>query len=401
MGETPLILHLDIDSFLASVEQVSEPGLRGRPVAVGSGIVASCSFEAKRRGVRTAMTMSRARRICPDLLVVEGDSARAAAFREKVEQVLRRHAPLVERVSLDDFYADLSGIPEDPLQAARAVRDEVRAETGLSVSQGMGRTRTVARLATERAKPGGIFLVPPGEEAAFLEAWPVGRLPGVGRRTFQLFRRLGVRTVGELRGLGRAHLEGLLGKRGERLWKRAWGRDEEPLREGRPPRTVSRETSFDEPTADPDLVEGLLDWLLDRALWALRREGTAAGRIDVVIRYADNEFLSRGEGLAPPARTFRDAAGPARRCLEGAWSRRLLLRGLGVRLSRLVPSGEYVQDGLWDRSPGAALRLERALDRIRGKHGFGGVLQGRESLLLGRLPFGREGFRLRTPSLSL
>ena len=401
MNETPLVLHLDIDSFLASVEQVADPRLRGRPVAVGSGIVASCSFEAKRRGVRTAMNMSRARRICPDLLVVEGDSARAAEFRGRVETVLRRHAPLVERVSLDDFYADFSGIPEEPLQAARAIQEEARAETGLSVSQGIGRTRTVARLATDRAKPGGIFLVPPGKEEAFLEKWPVGRLPGVGRRTSEFFRRLGIRTVGELRGLGRPALEGALGKRGERLWRQAWGRDEEPLREDRLPRTVSRKTSFDEPTADPDLVEGLLAWLLDRALWSLRARGLGAGRLDVVVRYADNEFLSKGERLAPPARTFREAAGPARRCLERAWSRRLLLRGLGVRLSRLVPSGEAVQDGLWDRSPGAALRLEKALDRIREKHGFGGVLRGKESLLLGRLPSGREGFRLRTPSLSL
>ncbi len=401
MRSDPLVLHLDIDSFLASVEQVADPGLRGRPVAVGSGIVASCSFEAKRRGVRTAMTMGRARRICPDLVVVEGDSARAASFRERVEEVLRRHTPLVERVSLDDFYADFSGIPEDPLRAARAVRAEVKAETGLSVSQGIGRTRTVARLATDRAKPGGIFFVPPGKERSFLEGYPVTRLPGVGRRTADLFFRLGVRTVGQLRGLGRADLAGLLGKRGERLWRQAWGRDEEPLRGERLPGSVSRETSFDEPAADPDLVEGLLAWLLDRALWWARSEGLAAGRLDVVVRYADNEFLSKGERLSPPARTFREAAFPARRCLERAWSRRLLLRGLGVRLSRLVPAGEAAQDGLWDRSPGKSLHLEKALDRIRERHGFGRVLRGRESLLLGRLPSGREGFRLRTPSLSL
>ncbi len=401
MRKNPLVLHLDVDSFLASVEQAAEPRLRGRPVAVGSGIVASCSFEAKRRGVRTAMTMSRARRICPGLVVVEGDSTRAAEFRGRVEAALRRHAPLVERVSLDDFYADLSGIPGDPEEAARAVRAEVRAETGLSVSQGIGRTRTVARLATERAKPGGIFLVPPGREESFLEGYPVGRLPGVGRRTAEFFRRLGVRTVKDLRGLGRPVLEGALGKRGERLWREAWGRDEDPLREGRLPRTVSRETSFDEPAADPDLVEGLLAWLLDRALWWTRAEGLAAGRLDVVVRYADNEYSSKGERLTPPARTFREAAAPARRSLERAWSRRLLLRGLGVRLSRLVPAGPGVQDGLWDRSPGRGLRIEEALDRVRKKHGFGGMLRGKESLLLGRLPFGREGFRLRTPSLSL
>ena len=401
MRERPLILHLDIDSFLAWVEQVSDPSLRGRPVAVGSGLVASCSVEAKRRGVRTAMAMSRARRICPDLVVVEGDSARAASFREKVEAALRRRAPLVERVSLDDFYADLSGVPGDPLQAARAIREEVRAQAGLSVSQGLGRTRTVARLATERAKPGGIFFVPPGREEAFLEGWPVTRLPGVGRRTARFFRLLGIRTVGELRGVGRTALEGALGKRGERLWRRAWGRDEEPLREGRLPRSVSRETSFDEPSADPDLVEGLLAWLLDRALWTVRSQGLGAGRLDVVVRYADDEFLSQGERLAPPARNFREVFGPARKCLDRAWSRRLLLRGLGVRLSRLAPAGGHVQEGLWDRSPGAALRLEKALDRIREKHGFGRILQGGESLLLGKLPFGRDGFRLRTPSLSL
>jgi DNA polymerase-4 len=393
------ILHLDIDAFLASVEQVVEPRLRGLPVAVGSGVVASCSLEAKSLGVRTAMAMSRARQICPALLVLPGDAARAARFRDGVERILRRHAPVVERSSLDDFYADLTGLPDPPAAVARSLRAAVAAATGLSVAQGIGATRTVARLATDRAKPGGIHAVPPGREEAFLGAHPVGRLPGVGRRTAELFARLGVRTVADLRGLGMEVLADLLGRRGEKLWRAATARDLDPLRPAHAPRQVSRETSFGEPTGDPDLVEGLVAWLLDRALAALRAGGLRARRLEVVLRFADNRFAALGARLEPPADAFAMVAPRARELLRRAWSRRLLLRGLGVRLGNLVPAGG-VQDGLWDPVPGRSHRLEAALARIRGKHGFGLVLRGRESLLLGRLPRGREGFRLRTPSLS-
>jgi len=400
MSRTRRILHLDIDSFLAAVEQQADPALAGRPVAVGTGVVASCSREAKAAGVRAVMSLKEAARLCPALVILPGDAARAARYRDKVEEALRRHAPRVERASLDDFYADLSGVRTPPRGVAEAIRRDAAAASGLSVSQGIGATRTVARLATARATPGGIHEVPPGEEERFLAPLPVASLPGVGRRTDAFLERLGVTRVDGLRALGRETLAGLLGLKGERLWLAAWGRDAGGVCERRAARQVSRETSLEEPSADPDLLEGLLAWLLDRALAAVRARGERIGRLEVVVRYADNQFVARGAAVAPPADTYARLAPLALETLYRIWTRRLLLRGVGVRLARLVPAGG-VQDGLWDPGPGRRAALERALARVRGRHGFGALLRGREVLLLGRVPEGPDGFRMRTPSLSL
>ena len=248
------ILHVDIDAFLASVEQLRDPILLGRPVAVGTGVVASRSYEAKARGVTTAMPLHEAKRRCPELVVREGDARLAERYRQRVAEILRQFSPVVEVCSLDDFYVDLTGVPLRVEQAlagstaveaerslaalCRALRAQVRAETGLSVAQGLGATRTVARLATTKAKPGGICEVPAGHERDFLADFPVEAVPGIGPKSAELLLQVGVRTVRELWAVDRELLRQSFGARGDEHCPRCRGLAEAPMLATPPPRSI-------------------------------------------------------------------------------------------------------------------------------------------------------------------
>ncbi|HEB51675.1 MAG TPA: DNA polymerase IV, partial [bacterium] len=263
-----LILHVDIDAFLASVEQLRDPAVLGKPVAVGSGVVASRSYEARRRGVETGMPLHEALRRCPELVVREGDARLVERYRQRVAEVLRRFSPVVEICSLDDFYVDLSGVP--PVRSlCHQLRRQVRRETGLSIAQGLGSTRTVARLATTKAKPGGICEVPCGREREFLAGFPVGMVPGLGPKSVRLLEEVGIRTVRELCTVDRELLRQSFGARGDDIWLRCRGLDDAPVKATAVVRSISRETSF-EPCHEAlsqqrPFLRGMLAYLLDRA----------------------------------------------------------------------------------------------------------------------------------------
>jgi len=442
VGVRRLLVHLDIDAFLASVAQICEPALLGRPVAVGSGVVASRSYEAKARGVETAMGMGEAFARCPELVRRDGDARLAARFRERTAAVFARFAPKVEVSALDDMYGELHGwrpesaglggleIGEAIHAFGRRIQAAVRAETGLSVSLGFGATRTLARLATERAKPGGVFWVRPGEERAFLAGLPVASLPGVGRRTRLELAQYGITTIGGLRAVELDTLRAAYGARGEELYWKARGRVaserdrglDVPV--GKPGGVwidggaqVSRSTSFDEPVGERGFLEGMLAYLADRAAATLRARGRRAGRLDLWIDLPSGsrrqarprglpDRLERGCRLDPPEASGRRIAERACALLDELLAARCLVQRLGLVLTRLTPAPEHRQRSLAELLPEAprALRLERleaSLDRLRRRHGFGAVVAGAATGLLGRVPQGREGFRLRTPSLTL
>ncbi len=454
-----LLLHLDIDAFLASVEQLLRPSLLGSPVAVGTGVVASRSYEAKARGVESAMRLSEARRRCPELVVCEGDAQRAARFRERVAAIVAQHIPCVELSSLDDLYADIGEVVArelDGLGAARAlaerIRKEVRQETGLSVAQGIGTTRTLARLATTRAKPGGVFLVEPGRERSFLDSVPLCEIPGIGPKTAQELALYRIRSVAELRLVDFELMRASFGKRGEELyWKlRGLPANDKDARV-RPQGGVllghaggawgeglgaqlSRSSSLWIPSGDPDELRGYMSYLSDRATAALRRQARQAGRLDLHLQLealpekalavgrVPPEFLRRGMALRPPTACRELITARALMLLESMLSKRYRVSKLGLTLSRLRDLPEREQALLFEgaldigaaspgaASPGAARaglggpaarRLDAALDALRAKHGFGSIMAGESIALLGQLAQGRDGFRLRTPSLTL
>lgn len=413
------ILHVDIDAFLASVEQLRDPCLIGRPVAVGTGVVASRSYEAKAAGVQTAMPLHEALRRCPQLIVREGDSRLAERYRQRVAEVLRRFTPVVEVCSLDDFYADLTGVPlrvaqtlaggtmvgaEQSLAAlCRELRAQVRAETGLSVAQGLGSSRTVARMATTRAKPGGICEVPAGRELDFLADFPVEAVPGIGPKSTALLRQVGIATVRQLWAVDRELLQRSFGARGDEIWARCRGLDRAPVVATPTLQSISRETSF-EPRFDADsqqapFLRAMLAYLLDRATSELRRQRLLARTVAVRLRHVDGVAGERARTLAEPTDRTDTCMVVVAALLDELSARRVLVRLVGVTLSSLSPP-RPAQGALFDDGGQARRRLFAAVDAVRARHGFGALVVGGAAGLLGQLPAGVHGFKLRTPSLT-
>jgi DNA polymerase-4 len=403
------IIHADIDAFLASVEQVRDPALRGRPVVVGGergerGLVLSASYEARRLGVVPGLTLAQAERILPRAVFRRGDYHAGKELSDRVFAICRRYTPLVEVTSLDDCYLDVTGGEAHfgpAVSVAERIRAEVRRETGLRLSLGVGENRTVARVATVFAKPGGVVVVPPGTGALFLAPLPVRRLPGVGPAAEALLHRLGVRTVGELAKIPRWLLERTFGEAaGGRLSERARALDVEPVRPAREPRSVSRETSFTPETADRREVEAMLFYLLERAAAALRREGRRARTVSVKIRYADGPGDARSRTLDHPTDQEREFFPVARALLDALFTRRVRLKLAGVALSGIVTGEEPQGDLFPDPARQRLLRLTEGLDRIRERYGFAAVTAGRSIELLGRYAQSENGFVLKTPSLT-
>ncbi len=413
------ILHLDIDAFLASVEQLRDPALRGRPVAVGTGVVASRSYEAKARGVHTAMPLHEALRRCPELVVREGDSRLAERYRQRVAEVMRRFSPVVEVCSLDDFYADLTGVPlrvEQALAGSTTVdserslvtlchelRAQIRAETGLSVAQGLGSTRAVARLATTKAKPGGICEVAAGQELPFLADFAVEAVPGIGPKTVELLHQVGITTVRELWTVDRELLRQSFGARGEEIWARCRGLDATPVVATPTLRSISRETSF-EPRAETEsqqrpFLRSMLAYLLDRAASELRRQQLQARTVQVRLHHVDGGREERSRSLAAATERTDLLMAVVGELLDEMLVRRVLVRLVGVTLSSLA-AVKAAQGQLFDDGGAARRRLFAAVDAVRSRHGFGALVVGGAAGLLGQLPHGPNGFKLRTPSLT-
>ncbi|MCU0866099.1 MAG: DNA polymerase IV [Planctomycetes bacterium] len=413
------ILHVDIDAFLASVEQLRDPALIGRPVAVGTGVVASRSYEAKARGVHTAMPLHEARRRCPELIVREGDARLCERYRQRVAEIVRRFAPVVEVCSLDDFYADLTGVPlrveqelEDATATAgerslqglcRQLRAAVRAETGLSIAQGLGSSRTVARLATTKAKPGGICEVAPGGETTFLADFPVEAVPGIGPKTAAWLQQVGVTTVQQLWVVDRELLRQSFGARGDELWLRCRGLDDAPVRATPTLHSISRETSF-EPRTDfgsqsTAFLRAMLAYLLDRASSELRAQRLLARTVQVRVRHTDGGLGERSRTLGEPTDRTDVCMVVAGELLDELLQRRVLVRLVGVTLASLQPP-RAVQGSLFGDDGKARHQLFAAVDAVRARHGFGALVVGAAAGLLGQLPAGKHGFRLRTPSLT-
>lgn len=413
------ILHVDIDAFLASVEQLRDPAVLGKPVAVGTGVVASRSYEAKRRGVETAMPLHEAVRRCPELIVREGDARLVERYRQRVADVIRRFSPVVEICSLDDFYADLTGVPlvveqvlDDPtgivserslVALCRELRRQVRKETGLSIAQGLGSTRTVARLATTKSKPGGICEVPHGRERDFLADFAIEQVPGIGPKSRELLHKVGIQSVRQLWTVDRELLRQSFGARGDDIWLRCRGLDDAPVKHSQTLRSISRETSF-EPrehvgSQQRAFLRGMLAYLLDRATTELRQQKLLARTVQVKLRHVDGIGSER-------SRSIREASDRTDLCVELAGglldellARRVLVRLLGVTLTSLQVRGA-AQGQLFAEVDVSRQRLFAAVDAVRKRHGFGALVVGAASELLGELPHGPHGFRLRTPSLT-
>jgi DNA polymerase-4 len=421
------ILHLDVDAFFASVEQRDNPALRGKPVAVGSGVAASCSYESRRWGVRTGMRLSEARRLCPSLLVLPGDYRKYEQAAKHILAICLDRTPLVEVAALDDLYLDLS-VPgrsrlpdgtwsvQGPVcrtgpteiweqarpfleRTAEQLRRQVREEVGLSTSVGMGASKLVAKVATKQAKPGGQVAVPWGGERDYLASWPVTVLPGVGPRVAERLERLNVRLVSELAVMPPALLGGLFGKLGRTLHQQANGIDPRPVLPRRLAQSVSRHTSFEPATGDRAFLRAMLRHLLERACSWLRVQGLATRGLAVTIRYGDHRQETGRVSFRRAVERETELHEAAADRLDRLYQRRLPLRLLGVDLSPLTAPDR--QPSLFpDPQEERERKLAECKDAIRKRFGFMAVQNGTTLLLGERLEQDRENFRLRTPCLT-
>lgn len=450
---TRRVVHLDVDAFLASVEQACHPELAGRALVIGGlpserNLVMSCSYEARACGVHPGMRLADAQRRCPHAIFRRGDSQAANRLRERTAFVLMGFSPLVEVASIDDFFVDLTGTARlcgSAFDAAVAMRARILERTRLPVTVGIGTSKTLARLAGKLGKPGGVAEILPGAEEAFLAGLPVEHLPGVGHSTRALLERFAIRTAGDLRAASREVLFATFGRLGLVLFERARGRDPDPVEpsyvEGedgvlrpRAPTAIRRDSTFEPEEGRRELIEAMLAYLVERAAQRLRSHGATARSLEVRVRYVDTRpaperipvrvraadgeggsaggSFGRREALPAPSDSTDELARHARRIFRSLPRRRALVKRIGITLTGLTAQGGW-QHRMFDAAlePGhedehTASRadrhrdLDRVLDELRARHGFGRVLRGASLPLKATTELGPDGFRLRTPSLN-
>ena len=370
------IAHLDMDCFFVSVERLLDPSLVGRPVVVGGdpngrGVVASASYEARRFGVRSAMASRRAKELCPRLIFAAGHHRLYGEYHGKVREILARYAPGVEAASIDEFYLDFSGcnlIYDGIFPLLRRVRALIFSELGLPSSAGLATNKLLAKIGSRLAKPGGVMWIPAGAEAEILAPLPVRAIPGVGPVAGAALERLGVARVGHLASIPAQVLEAALGSWGPELARKAHGESDSPVAEGGERKSVGHETTFEEDTADPVVLEATICRLVEKAAHRLRKAGLKAAGVTVKVRYSDFRTVTRSRGIAASDRDG-DLLAVARELMHGAVGRRVRVRLLGVSLERLRAGSEQL--GLFTAARDARLAsLFPAVDKIRAKYGF-------------------------------
>jgi len=357
------IIHADLDAFFASVEQLDNPELRGKPVVVGGspesrGVVAAASYEARRFGVHSAMPMSRALRLCPDAVRVPPRFERYIELSSRVMAIFRALTPLVEPMSLDEAFLDVSGWVDDgaaPIDIARSLKEDVKAKTGLNVSIGVGTSKSIAKVASDVGKPDGFVIVPPGGEAAFLAPMPARALWGVGPKTEARLKQLGVRTVGDMARLDDAAAERLLGSRGLHMRDLARGIDDAAVVTQHERKSVGAETTFARDLADGPELRAALARLAQHVSERLRRAGAGGQTVAIKLRYADFRTITRQSSLRAPVDAADEIAAIASRLLDAELQPGDRFRLLGIQCSKLAlldesatGAGDATQGVLWD-----------------------------------------------------
>jgi DNA polymerase-4 len=376
---TEPILHVDLDSFYASVAVLKDPSLVGRPVVVGSagprGVVMSASYEARAHGLRSAMPSVRARRLCPEAVFVPPDFDSYRAYSNRFREILMSITPMVETLSLDEAFVDVRGgvlLFGPPQEIAARIRVEVRADLDLAASVGVGPNKLVAKLASVQAKPDGMLVVPAGEVLAFLHPLPVDALWGIGEKTAETLGKLGIRTIGELARTPAAILDRVLGEaHAHGLAELAWGRDERPVVPLEAPKSVSHEETYPRDLDDRDEVLREILTLSRRVGSRLRAEGYRARTVTLKLRLPSFVTLTRSHTLAAPTDLGADIYRVARDLLVRLPSGRRRFRLIGVAATNLQPAGAQqvalVREGRWGEA-------ERAVDRIEGRFGRGAAV---------------------------
>ena len=373
------ILHADVDAFYASVEQRDDPALRGRPVIVGGGVVLAASYEARAHGVRTAMGGARARRLCPQAVVVPPRMSAYSEASTTLFGVFRGTTPLVEGLSIDEAFLDVGGLRKiagSPEQIARRLRSRVRERVGLPISVGVARTKFLAKVASGEAKPDGLLVVPPQRELDFLHPLPVDRLWGVGRITAEKLRDIGITTVGQVAGLPERMLVAILGRAsGQHLHALANNRDPRPVQARRRRSMGAQRALGRRPKTRGDLDAGLVG-LVDRLARRLRKAHRVCRTVVLRLRFDDFSRATRSLTMSRATARTQAILMAARGLLTAALPmvERRGVTLIGVSLGNLADDGFVQLELPFDRRPSFA--LDGALDRVRERFGSDAITRG-------------------------
>lgn len=388
MSSERSILHMDLDTFFVSVERLLDSRLNNRPVLIGGtsdrGVVASCSYEARKFGVHSAMPMHMARKLCPEAVIIKGNSYNYLKYSDLVSEMVRESVPLFEKTSIDEFYCDLTGLDRffGCYQFAGELRQKVLKEIGLPISFGLSSSKTVSKVATGEAKPNNQIRIETGTEKPFLAPLSIRKIPMVGEKTHQLLVNLGIRKIQTLQEMPLDVMSKALGENGTSIWKKANAIDPSPVVPFQERKSISTERTFDQDTIDVHKLRGLLIAMTENLAFQLRKGEKLTSCVTVKLRYSDFQtetmqcripYTSADHILIPKILEL----------FEKLYSRRVLIRLIGVRFSHLV-SGGY-QINLFDDNE-EQISLYNAMDALRKKFGDRAVMKaaGIEARSIGR-----------------
>ena len=374
------ILHLDLDAFFCSVEELLDPSLKGKPFAVGGnpqgrGVVSSCSYTARKFGVHSAMPMARALSLCPELIVIHHRHGLYGEYSNKVMDILRSYTPLFQQVSIDEAFLDVSDLPKPAGVIAQEIQERVDHELHLPCSLGVATNKLVAKVANDFGKsqvksgqaPRQITIVPPGEEAAFLAPLEVQALWGIGPKTSQKLHGQGIHTIGQLAALSIAELEAYFGNNALEMHARALGIDSSPVHSEREVKSVSNEVTFTKDTTDSEVLRQTLRALADKVGYRLRQAGLAGSVVQIKLRYSNFETLTRQTALPQPTNLDDEIYAAAEKLFEANIIPMRAVRLIGIGVSRLTPP--YRQLSLWDDDQTEKEKLANAIDQLKEKYG--------------------------------
>lgn len=365
------IAHFDLDTFFVSVEVLKDSRLKGKPVAVGGssdrGVIASCSYEARKFGVHSAMPVRQAKYLCPELIIRQGDFESYSKYSRMVTDVIAENTPLFEQASIDEFYIDMTGMDKffGSLKYTNELKNKVTKEIGLPISYALASNKLVSKVATNEGKPKATAYVPNGEERDFLNPLNIVKIPGVGKATaLQLFK-MGIETVQTLASLPVEALQNLMGKHGTDLWRKARGIDESPVVPFREQKSISTENTFDRDTISLDFLYGQLTRMTEAIAFDLRSQNKLTGCVTVKLRYSNFDTVTKQKTI-PFTAQDHILLKTARDLFDRIFERRMLIRLIGIRFTQLVP-GNY-QIRLFEDTQ-EMIKLYQAIDSIKGQFG--------------------------------
>ncbi len=365
-----IIAHFDLDSFFVSVEVLNDPSLRGKPVIVGGkdrGVVAACSYEARKYGIHSAMPSKKAQQLCPEAIFIKGKYSEYSRYSRWVTEIIAEKAPLFEKASVDEFYLDLTGMDKffNPLEWTVALRKEIIEKTGLPISFGLASNKLMAKIATNKAKPNGYLQIPFGREKDFLAPLPASEIPGVGDQTKLVLQHMGIFTINDIFLAGEQVLEERLGKWGIDLWQKSQGIHHGMVSSYHEAKSISSENTFEENKTDLNFLKAELVRLTEKICYELRHDGKVAGCVAVKIRYPDFETSSRQTSI--PYTSADDEIIPIVKALFSKLHKKgEAVRLLGVKLSDLT--NDAVQTNLFNDTERKA-DLYKAIDNVKDRFG--------------------------------